>query len=165
MQYTFIIRRAEAADAPVVHAILRTAFEEYAATTGQTQLEALRETVADVERQIVTKPVYVAEIDGSIAGTVRLEITGTEAYLSRFAVAHEARNLGIGKSLMNVVDKYLAANGVTCVRLHPASRHLALVRFYNSRGFFTEAIETERGDLRARMIKEYVPQTQAAPAC
>ena len=60
MQYTFIIRRAEAADAPVVHAILRTAFEEYAATTGQTQLEALRETVADVERQIVTKPVYVA---------------------------------------------------------------------------------------------------------
>ena len=155
MQYTFIIRRAEESDAPVVHAILQTAFAEYASVTGQTQLEALRETVEDVTHQIVTKPVYVAEIDGSITGTVRLEVIGDEAYLSRFAVAHEARNLGIGKSLMNVVDKYLAANGVKAVRLHTASRHLALVRFYYSRGFFTEAIETERGYLRARMVKEY----------
>lgn len=155
MQYSFIIRRAEESDAPVVHDILQTAFHEYASVTGQTQLEALRETVEDVRHQIVTKPVYVAEIDGSISGTVRLEIKVDEAYLSRFAVAHEARNLGIGKSLMNVVDKYLVANGVKSVRLHTASRHLALVRFYYSRGFFTEAIETERGYLRARMVKEY----------
>ena len=155
MQYSFIIRRAEESDAPVVYDILQTAFQEYASVTGQTKLEALRETVEDVRHQIVTKPVYVAEIDGSITGTVRLEIKVDEAYLSRFAVAHEARNLGIGKSLMNVVDKYLVANGVKSVRLHTASRHLALVRFYYSRGFFTEAIETERGYLRARMVKEY----------
>ena len=57
MQYTFIIRRAEESDAPVVHAILQTAFAEYASVTGQTQLEALRETVVDVTHQIVTKPV------------------------------------------------------------------------------------------------------------
>ena len=158
MQYSFINRRAEESDAPVVHDILRTSFEEYALATGQTQLEALRETIADVKAQIAGKPVYVAEIDGGIVGTVRLEIKDGEAYLSRFAVAKEARNLGIGKSLMNVVDKYLVANSVKCVRLHTASRHLALVRFYYSRGFFTEAIETERGYLRALMIKEYQPQ-------
>lgn len=155
MQYSFIIRRAEESDAPAVHAILQTAFMEYAGATGQTQLEALRETIADVRDQIVSKPVYVAEVDGTITGTVRLEVIGDEAYLSRFAVSRDARNLGIGKSLMNVVDKYLTARNVKCVRLHTASRHLALVRFYYSRGFFTEAIETERGYLRARMVKEY----------
>ncbi len=155
MQYSFIIRRAEPADAPAVHAILQHAFRDYAEVTGQKSLEALTETEADVWRQIQEKPVYVAEIDGGIVGTVRLEITGTRAYLSRFAVSSDARNLGIGKSLMNVVDKYLCANGVERVSLHTASRHLALVRFYYGRGFHTEAIETDRGYLRARMVKEY----------
>lgn len=155
MLYSFIIRRAESADAQEVHTILQTAFREYSAVTGQTRLEALNEDSTDIRTQIETKPVYVAEIDGAILGTVRLEIHGTEAYLSRFAVSGEARNLGIGKSLMNVVDKFLASNGVKRVTLHTASRHLALVRFYYSRGFFTEAVETDRGYLRARMVKEY----------
>lgn len=155
MQYSFIIRRAELSDADAVHKILQTAFRDYAEVTGQSRLEALNETQADVARQIEEKPVYVAEIDGGIVGTVRLEITGSRAYLSRFAVSSDARNLGIGKSLMNVVDKYLSANGVNRVTLHTASRHLALVRFYYGRGFYTEAIETDRGYLRARMVKEY----------
>ena len=155
MLYTFIIRRAEDTDAPAVHSILQSAFAEYALVTGQSGLEALKESIEDVRTQIVAKPVYVAEIDGAIMGTVRLEIHGTEAYLSRFAVSSETRNLGIGKSLMNVVDKYLSANGVKRVTLHTASRHLALVRFYYSRGFFVEAVETDRGYLRARMVKEY----------
>lgn len=156
MQYTFIVRRAEESDARTVHSILKTSFLEYSEVTGETGLEALKETLEDVRVQIITKPVYVAEVDGDIVGTVRLELRGSEAYLSRFAVSAETRNLGIGKSLMNVVDKYLVANGVTKVTLHTASRHLALVRFYYSRGFFTEAIETDRGYLRARMVKEYI---------
>jgi ribosomal protein S18 acetylase RimI-like enzyme len=155
MLYSFIVRRAEPADAQEVHSILQAAFREYSSVTGQTSLEALNESQEDVCVQITAKPVYVAEIDGKIVGTVRLEIHGTEAYLSRFAVSGEARNLGIGKSLMNVVDKYLTSNGVKRVTLHTASRHLALVRFYYSRGFFTEAVETDRGYLRARMVKEY----------
>jgi ribosomal protein S18 acetylase RimI-like enzyme len=155
MLYSFIVRRADPADTQEVHSILQAAFREYSSVTGQTSLEALNESQEDVCVQINAKPVYVAEIDGKIVGTVRLEIHGTEAYLSRFAVSGEARNLGIGKSLMNVVDKYLTSNGVKRVTLHTASRHLALVRFYYSRGFFTEAVETDRGYLRARMVKEY----------
>ena len=41
MQYSFIIRRAEHADAQAVHAILQTAFRDYAEVTGQRRLEAL----------------------------------------------------------------------------------------------------------------------------
>ncbi len=155
MYYTFIIRRAEPSDAESLHSILQTAFQEYAKATGQSTLEALSETIDNVKQEIIDKPVYVAEIDGEIVGTVRLEIHGDTAYLSRFAVSGSTRNIGIGKSLMNVVDKHLASNGVKRVTLHTASRHFALVRFYYGRGFFTEAIETDRGYLRARMVKEY----------
>jgi ribosomal protein S18 acetylase RimI-like enzyme len=155
MLYSFIIRRAEIEDAPAVFSILQTAFREYSRITGLTRLEALSETVDDIRKEIESKAVYVAVIDNSTVGTVRLDIHGDQAYLSRFAVDSDSRNIGIGKSLMSVVDKYLTGRGVKKVTLHTASRHMVLMRFYYSRGFFVEAIETDRGYLRARMVKEY----------
>ena len=92
---------------------------------------------------------------GTAVGTLRLDIRGKEAYLSRFAVDRNHRNMGIGKALMGVADQYLIKKGVKKVTLHTSSRYGALMRFYYSRGFFVEAIETDRGYLRARMVKEY----------
>jgi len=155
MLYSFIIRRAEEPDAPSVFAILQSGFQEYAAITGQSKLEALNETVEDIRKEIASKAVYIAVIDDKIVGTVRLDIHNDSAYLSRFAVDSESRNIGIGKALMSVVDKYLMAKGVKKVTLHTASRHHALMRFYYGRGFFVESIETDRGYLRARLVKEY----------
>lgn len=155
MLYSFIIRRAVDTDAPSVFAILQNSFREYAAKTGLTMLDALAETVDDIRKEINEKAVYIAVIDDKTVGTVRLDIHGDEAYLSRFAVGSESRNIGIGKALMNVADKYLASRGVRRVTLHTASRHHALMRFYYGRGFHVEAVETERGYLRARLVKEY----------
>lgn len=92
---------------------------------------------------------------GAAVGTLRLDIRGKEAYLSRFAVDHGHRNMGIGKALMGVADQFLIKKGVKRVTLHTSSRYGALMRFYYSRGFFVEAIEKDRGYLRARMVKEY----------
>lgn len=155
MLYSFIIRRASEEDAPAVFSILQTAFKEYGSITGQNRLEALSETVEDIAKEIKSKAVYIAVIDNMIVGTVRLDIYGTEAYLSRFAVDQNNRNIGIGKSLVSVVDKFLKEKGVKRVTLHTSSKHSALMRFYYSRGFFVEAIETDRGYLRARLVKEY----------
>ena len=155
MLYSFIIRRATTQDAPAVFSILQTAVKEYSALTGQNNLEALLETEDDICKEIETKAVYIAVIDDTVAGTVRLDIHGDEAYLSRFAVDPNNRNIGIGKALMNVVDKYLCGKGVNKVTLHTASQHRLLMRFYYGRGFFVEAIETDRGYLRARLVKEY----------
>ncbi|MCX7772636.1 MAG: GNAT family N-acetyltransferase [Clostridia bacterium] len=155
MLYSFIIRRAEEKDAPAVFKILQTAFKEYAAITGLKKLEALTETVDDIRSEILSKAVYIAVIDDTIVGTVRLDIHNKEAYLSRFAVDSNNRNIGIGKALISVVDKFLKEKGVQKVTLHTASKHGALMRFYYSRGFFVEGIETDRGYLRARLVKEY----------
>lgn len=155
MLYSFIIRRAKPDDAPAVFSILRKAFIEYANITGQSNLEALKETVEDIKKEIDTKAVYIAVIDNEIVGTVRLDVNGDQAYLSRFAVDAGNRNIGIGKSLMSVVDKHLKEQGVKKVILHTSSKHSALMRFYYGRGFYVEAIETDRGYLRARMVKEY----------
>ena len=65
MVYSFIIRRAEASDAGDVYAILQKAFREYAEAAGLTEVEALKETIADIEKEIRDKVVYIALIDKS----------------------------------------------------------------------------------------------------
>ena len=74
---------------------------------------------------------------------------------SRFAVASHHRNNGIGKILMNVVDKVMTQNHVKVLRLHTASKVAALIRFYYGRGFYIAGVENSRGYPRAELIKEY----------
>lgn len=155
MLYSFVIRHAEETDAEDIHAILQQAFREYAEIIGQSDLDALKETVDDIRREIAEKAVLIALVDNKPVGTLRLDIQGDKAYLSRFAVLNGNRGNGIGEALMNAADKYLVSRGVREVTLHTASRHTALMRFYYGLGFFVEAVETGRGYLRARMKKEY----------
>ncbi|NLX65103.1 MAG: GNAT family N-acetyltransferase [Clostridiaceae bacterium] len=155
MSCQLTIRRATVEDAPYIFSIIQKAFKEYSKMIGQTNLEALSETVEDIAKAIQTKTVFVAVMNGNIVGTVRLSIDGDEAYLSRFAVDSDSQNTGIGKSLMNEVDAYLKKMNVKKVTLHTSSKHDVLMRFYYGIGFYVEAIETDRGYLRARMVKEY----------
>lgn len=55
MDYSFIIRRAVPEDAPAVYQILQKAFKEYAQAAGVKELEALNESISDVEHEIKTK--------------------------------------------------------------------------------------------------------------
>ncbi len=155
MDYSFIIRQAEVSDAGDVYAIIQKAFREYAEAAGLTNVEALKETPADIEKAIREKVVYIALIDKVIVGTVRVDITGDTAYISRFAVNSSHRNIGIGKSLMNLVDKYLISKNVRQVSLHTASKYGALMRFYYGRGFYVESVSHDRGYPRARLVKDY----------
>lgn len=152
---SLIIRQAISQDAPAVFLLLQSGFIEYGRITEQTNLEALLETVEDVQREIETNTVFIAIIDDVIVGTVRLEVHGEEAYLSRFAVDINRRNSGVGKSLINIVDKFLMEEKIKKVTLHTASKHILLMRFYYGRGFYTEKLETDRGYLRATLVKEY----------
>ena len=155
MDYSFIIRRAKPSDAAAVYEIIQKAFKEYANASSLTGLEALQETPEDIEEKIKSKVVYVAIIDSEIVGTVRVDITGDLAYISRFAVASSHRNIGIGKALMNLVDKYLLSKGVKEVFLHTASKYTTLMRFYYGRGFYVESVSHDRGYPRAKLVKKY----------
>ncbi|NLM73630.1 MAG: GNAT family N-acetyltransferase [Clostridiaceae bacterium] len=157
MHYAFIIRQAAIEDAEAVYEILQSSFREYCITAGIEKADALTETVEDIRKQILSNTVYIAEVDKKTIGTLRLTINGEEAYLSRFAVDKNCRNNGVGETLMAVAEKYLISMGVRRIVLHTASRHTSLMRFYLGRGFYVEAIETDRGYLRARLVKELHP--------
>lgn len=157
MNYSFIIRRAVVSDASAIKEIMQEAFKKYMADTGLIgTMEALEESESDIVKDIESHDVYIALIDNVAVGSVRISILqDNTAYISRFGVKLEYHNIGIGKSLMNLVDKILIASGITKASLHTASKYRDLVRFYYGRGFYIESTTRDRGYIRALMVKEY----------
>ncbi len=157
INYSFIIRKAVESDASAIHEIIRESFSKYMADTGLTSsVDALQESVEDIIRDIRTKEVYIALIDDIAVGTARVSILpDNTAYLSRFGVRPSYNNIGIGKSLMNLIDKMLIQKGIKSVSLHTASKYKDLVRFYYGRGFYIDSTTKDKGYVRALMIKEY----------
>ena len=155
--YAFEVKHATEEDIPAIHKITKDAFLKYCEMAElDYDIEALNETYDDILDDIENKSVFVVRIDDEPVGAVRVELLpNDEAYLSRFAVASHHRNNGIGKILMNVVDKFMRANSVKLLRLHTASRVAALIRFYYGRGFYIASVENSRGYPRAELIKEY----------
>lgn len=152
----FEVRHAEESDIESILAITREAFIKYSSMTGVKQLDALKETYDDVKRDIDNKIVLIALSDGEPVGCVRVEIMpDNTALLTRFAVKLSCQNNGIGKSMMNHVDKIMKKNGVKSISLYTASKVAPLIRFYYGRGFYIEKTDTERGYIRAKLVKEY----------
>jgi ribosomal protein S18 acetylase RimI-like enzyme len=157
MNYSFIIRKAVAGDAPAIQSIMLESFKKYMQDTGLTgTMEALQESLGDIQKDIEAKEVYIAVIDDIAVGTIRVQtFPDNTAYISRFGVRLQYHNIGIGKSLMNLMDKMLMARGIEKVSLHTASKYRDLVRFYYGRGFYIDSTTKDRGYVRALMVKEY----------
>lgn len=153
---SFEVRFAEKKDIPGIMEITREAFARYKETTGASRLEALEETAEDIGRDIENKLVLIAMSDGESVGCVRVELMSDGmAYLTRFAVRVTSQNNGIGKAMMNHVDKLMKKNGIKRISLYTASKATALMRFYYGRGFYVESTDTVRGYIRAKLVKDY----------
>ena len=157
-QSYFQIRLANYDDIPDILNITHEAFTKYGEMVGcdLSGLEALHETAADFLRDIANKIVLIAVQDGIPLGSARVEIFPDHtAYLSRFGVKLNNQNNGIGKSIMNLVDRIHIKKGVRELRLHTGSKVTSLIRFYYGRGFYIDSTDKERGYVRALLKKEY----------
>ncbi len=153
----FEVRRAKIDDAAAIWEITRDAFTHYCELAGISDIAALHETEADVRRDIGEKTVLVAYIDDCVVGSLRLTFDDETktAYLSRFGVRRAYRNNGIGKSLANMADIMAISRGMKCVRLHTASKVAEIMRFYYSRGYYVESVDSSGEYIRACMRKDY----------
>lgn len=156
MMSLFEVRHATEDDIESIMNITKEAFLRYSEITGTEKLDALMETYDDVMYDIENKIVLIALSDGEPVGCVRVEIRDDKtAVLTRFAVKVTCQNNGIGKSMMNHVDKIMNKYGVGSIELYTASKAASLIRFYYGRGFYVVSTDNERGYIRARLVKEY----------
>ena len=156
MNSAYTIRRAESTDIQSIIRIIRDAFSKYKEETGAEKVDALNETCDDIQNDIDNKLVFVADCGGSVVGSVRVQLLNdNEAVLTRFAVAEESRNSGIGKAMMSVVDGEMKKNKIKKLYLYTASKYAPIIRFYYGRGFYIESVTETLGYLRAKLVKEY----------
>jgi len=157
MDYSFIIRKAQLEDAEEIQKITKEAFKKYMMDAGLTgTMEALEESLDDIIKDIENKEVFIAIIDNIPVGTIRLEILpDNTAYISRFGVRLDYHNIGIGKAMMNLIDKLLVSKGIKRASLHTASKYKALMRFYYGRGFYVYSTTKDKGYVRALLVKDY----------
>ncbi len=160
MDYSLIIRRAkpEKEDAEAIYKVMRNAFDKYQQDTGiKNTPKALLETVDDILEDIKKSYVYIALLDGEAVGSIRVLVDeeANTAYIKRFGVVTGCQNIGIGKSFMNLVDKLLVSKGVKKASLYTASKYTALMRFYYGCGFYVESTNSDKGYLRALLVKDY----------
>jgi len=157
MDYSFIIRKAVKEDAADIQNILHHAFEAYKIAAQITSpLAAMEESIESIEDDIANKDVFIALMDNIPVGTVRVSPIDSEtALLTRLGVVPFNQNIGIGKSLINLVDKVAAENKYKRIHLYTGTKNSDLIRFYYSRGFYIDSTSKDRGYVRALLIKEY----------
>lgn len=155
-QTLFQVRLATESDIPDIMNITQEAFQKYRELAGIDSTPALHESYEDILHDIQTKIVLIAFSNGTPVGSVRLEVFDDHtAYLSRFGVKISSQNNGIGKSIMNIVDKIMLDQGVTRLSLHTGSKIASLIRFYYGRGFYIDSTDKSKGYIRALLMKDY----------
>lgn len=151
------IRQAGSADIPAILEITREAFEKYAFDMGKNRqpIHALKEGSEAIAADLKKKLVLVGDLDGETVGSVRCEFLDSGvAYFSRFGVKLHAQSCGMGGALVSAVVEACRQRGSRALALHTNARMYSLIRFYYGKGFFIHSTRTDRGYLRALLVKE-----------
>ena len=152
----FIIRKAQLSDAAKINYVMKLAFKNYEKSACYNAAKgALTEEVSKTLEDIQNKFFLVAESDGEILGSVRVEFDNTNAYLSRFSVLPEYHKYGVGKALLNEVDNKMLKENIHAIILHTSFDVKHLINFYKNNGFNVESISEDTGYKRARLRKIY----------
>ncbi len=149
------IRVAFPEDAEAIHKITQEAFEKYQHDLGMDgPVAALKETREDILRDMAQKMVLIGLVNGEPVGSIRFEVFGDLAYISRFGVRPTVQKTGIGGMLISKVEELCREMSIKAIALHTSSRMYGLIRFYYGHGYFIHSTATDRGYIRALLIHE-----------
>ena len=163
-----IIRNATLSDAPAILEVTRKSFALYRSSiTAEVKLDALTETLQDVENDIKNNHVLVAIKQESahnaacintLEGSLRFALLNPAvAYVYRIGVNPDTHNAGIGSEMLAKALKEIAALGGKCAALHTNSKYFKLARYYYGHEFYVHSTDNSRGYIRAFFVKDLTP--------
>ena len=127
------ISPAELNELPAILELQKAAFQSEAALYNNPSIPPLIETLAEMEKVFAAGVVFKAEVDGEIAGTVRVTLDGKTVHVARLAVKPEFRKRGIGKALLLKCETVFPP--ATRCELFTGSKSENNIRLYEATGY------------------------------
>ncbi len=96
----------------------------------------------DIERKIKHSPdlFLVAEIDGTIAGTVMIGWEGHRGWINYLGVSPEYQGRSIGTNLMKKAEEILRGRGCPKINLMIRKSNQKVIEFYKKLGFLEDEV-------------------------
>lgn len=138
------VRRAQAADAPALAALVNRAYEVEGFF-----VEGLRTNADEIDRMLRSGTFLVLERGGdrpALAAAVYVEPQPERGYFGMLSVAPEFQGMGLGTRLVRIAEAMCEAMGAPTVRLKIVNLREELGRWYRSLGY--EEIGTSPYDHR-----------------
>jgi putative acetyltransferase len=129
------IRRAQLDDAAAIARVLYESFVEYRPlyTPGGFSATALDEK--QVVQRMNEGPVWAAQHQGQIAGSVAAVIRSNSVYMRGMAVLPNVRGLGVGGRLIDAVEQWGRASGLSRIFLSTTPFLYSAIGLYEKHGF------------------------------
>src|SRR5262245_41054435 len=129
------IREASPADAESIASLLRAAFLEFEPLYTPNGFRATTPTAEEIRPRFAEGPIWIAEQDGNIVGTVSVVQKGEGLYIRSMAVHPEARGRGVAALLLEAVER--TAEVVACSRIFLSTTPFldAAIHLYERAGF------------------------------
>lgn len=112
------VRLATADDADAITAVLREAFavirEHYTAEA----FEVVTPKQDEIERRFAEGPMWVAELDGRVVGTVSLTTEPEGLYVRSMAVSPNVQKQGVGRKLLDALHEHASKTGIDRIFLY-----------------------------------------------
>jgi ribosomal protein S18 acetylase RimI-like enzyme len=129
------IRHAAKDDLSEIAALMHESFVEYRSLYTEEAFLATTPNADQIAVRMTEGPVWVAEHDASIVGTVSVVPRGDDLYIRGMAVLPQARGLQLGQLLLKQVEEFARAQNHKRLVLSTTPFLLRAIRLYEGAGF------------------------------
>lgn len=129
------VRRAGRSDAPAIAWVLRASFAEYESLYTPAAFVATTPTTDDIARRLGEGPTWIALLQRAVVGTVSAVSRGEALYVRSMAVVPDVRGRGVGRLLLEQVERYAGERGFYSLELSTTPFLTSAIALYERAGF------------------------------
>jgi N-acetylglutamate synthase-like GNAT family acetyltransferase len=153
-QHRLKIRAATTSDAGAVSTLLRRAFQKFESLYTPEAFVATVQPESGILKRMQEGPLWVAESDHGVIGTVCAVRSEDSIMVRGMAVDPKERGRGIGQALLNLTEDFAREQGLDRMCLYTTAFLLSAIRLYESAGFaFTGETANPHGTELLQMVK------------
>jgi len=129
------VRLADGGDSQAIADVIFAAFSLNRAQYTPEAFVVVTPEAAEIEKRFVEGPIWAAELEGEIVGTVSLTTEPEGLYIRSMAVRPDVQGMGIGHKLLDAVDEFVSKSKIDRIFLYTTYFVPGAKEMYEKHGF------------------------------